>query len=69
MIEDRRGYWSNFVTGDHDYRTMLDTDEEAVQYIPQWPAAQSLFKLHREMGLTVEDAMEKVLRACVGQSR
>lgn len=69
MNEDRRGYWGNFVTGGHDYRTMPDADEEAVQYIPQWPAAQSLFKLYREIGLAVGDAMEKVLWACVGQPR
>lgn len=68
---DKRSYWANFVTGAHDYREVPATDEEAIQYIPQWPAAQSLYKLYREDwgegNLSPFDAMTKVLEKIVGR--
>lgn len=69
MEEEQQMYWGNFVTGEYDYRAMPQTDEEAVQYIPQWPAAQNLYRMHRERGLGISEAMEQTLRACVGETQ
>lgn len=59
-------YWGNFKTGEHDYRE-TPTGDEVLAYIPQWPAAQNLYKLHLEMGKTEAEAMELTLKACVGR--
>lgn len=65
--KDRRMYWSNFLTGGSDHRLTPNTDEEAVQYIPQHPSAQNLYHLYREMSMSVIDAMTKVLMICAGE--
>ena len=57
--------WQNFRTGKTDYRTGgPKTDEEALDYLPQYPPARSLYGLYREMGDSIGDAMIKVLKAC-----
>ena len=38
-------YWYNFKTDDYDQRQAPQTDEEAVQYISQNPAAQGLYRI------------------------
>jgi len=67
QIRDKRKYWGNFVTGEHDYREAPTTDEEAVQYIPQETAVQNLYKLHRQMGLSPLEALGKTLMTVVGE--
>ena len=62
-----RMYWSNFVTGEADYREAPTTDEEAKQYIPQWPAALNLYDLRRQMGDSVMDALGGVLESVTGR--
>ena len=57
--------WYNFVTGEHEHREMPETDEEAVQYIPQIPAAISLFGMYRKMGKSIAEAMIEVLTSSV----
>lgn len=64
MNEDILAWW-NFTTEQYDYRGVPANDDEAAQYIPQIDAAQSLYRLHREMNATILDAMRKVLEAVV----
>lgn len=61
-------YWANFVTGEHDLRD-TPTGDEALAYIPQWDAAQSMYKPLLQMGKSESDAMIDTLKACVGESR
>lgn len=60
--------WFNFKKDDFVYlgKDHSFTDEEALEYLPQQPAATGLFKLHRKMGKSVTEAMEQVLRAATG---
>ena len=48
--------------------TFPSTDEEAIRYIPQVAPAQGLYSLYREVGKSVDEAMEGVLLACVGET-
>lgn len=59
--------WWNFATQSDDEREP-DTDEIAAQYIPQGEAAQGLYMVKRERGLSIIDAMIDVLDACAGTS-
>jgi hypothetical protein len=61
-VQDTRMYWYNYQTKEYDYVEGPTTDEEALKYLPQDPASQSLFKLYREHeGLSIAHAMLKVL--------
>jgi hypothetical protein len=61
-------YWHNYVTGEYDYLDMPQTDEEALNYLPQYPAARMLYELQRSMGDSILNAMGEVLSACVGET-
>jgi len=64
---DRKGYWHNYKTGQYEYRYAPDTDEDALALLPQYPAAQGMFEVYREMGKSILDAMDYTLSACVGE--
>lgn len=55
----------NFATGQTDYLAPSHqfTDEEAVQYIPQTAQMQNLYRLRRDGGDSIDDAMIYVLKA------
>lgn len=54
--------WHNFVTGETDYRESApQTDEEAIQYLPQI-GGPGMFRILREQGLSINDAMLHVLK-------
>lgn len=58
----------NFLTEEYEYVSLGDdlTDEKAVQYISQYPAALGLYKVKRLMGESVIMSMKYVLEACAG---
>jgi hypothetical protein len=58
--------WYNFKTQDYDTRE-IDTDEIALEAISQLPAAQSMYRCYRQLGLSVAHSMLNVLTASVGQ--
>ena len=64
-------FWHNLKTGEIDMRDKpVETDEEAKQYIPQHSACQGLYDCYRLKGLSVSDAMIKVLEiVCKGASK
>lgn len=58
-------YWFNYKTGEHEN---IPTPSDFANYIPQEPAAQSLYSLYiQHMGLSPLEACAKVLEACVGE--
>ena len=57
----------NYKTVHVDLREYPETDEEAVQYIPQDVAAQGLYQCHRELGRSVAEASGRVLAASLGR--
>lgn len=42
------------------------TDAEALECLPDYPEAQNLYHVYREMGLSVLAAWQKVLEAIAG---
>jgi len=58
----------NYKTGEIDYIADGNpiTDEMAVQYIPQYPSAQNLYRLHRNLGKSVLQSMLEVMKIVVG---
>lgn len=60
-------YWYNFATGQQDLRSASPTtDEEAEQYLPQWPEAINYYRALRATGLAVDDASIEVLKRVAG---
>lgn len=54
--------WYNYAANEYECRTDApQTDEEAVQFIPQSPAAQGLYRAHRSIGTGVLEAMVAAL--------
>ena len=62
---EAKSYWHNYRTDKTEYRSVPQTDAEAVEFIPQIPAAQNLYALRRKMGATISEAMIDVLSACI----
>lgn len=58
--------WFNFQTNEFDSLEKPKTDEEAICYIPNIPAAHGLFKVHRMMGKSIEEALIETLTSCIG---
>jgi len=56
----------NLKTGETDHRLYPETDEEAVQYLPQDVAAQMLYKCHRALERSVRESSCRVLMSCLG---
>lgn len=66
-FKDNRSYWFNYVKGEYEY---IDTPTDFSNYIPQIPAAQSMYRLLvNNMGETPLKACAKVLEACVGEPK
>ena len=60
--------WYNYQTKKYDYFSGAPaTDEQAVKYLPDNPAARGLFILWRKDGKSIEQAMINVLSQCVGE--
>ena len=61
---DNKMYWYNFKTGKYDY---IETPADFMDYIPQSPSAQSLYKLYIEArGKSPVEACCKVLEIVAG---
>ncbi len=68
---DDKNTWYNFVSDRYEKRSTPTTDAEAVQLIPQYPAAINLYYLLRNpeyKNESVLDAMVHTLEACVEHS-
>lgn len=64
--EQNEMYWYNYVTSKYEYR---ETPSDFTNYIPQQPAAISLYNLLIEhKGMTPVGAALQVLKACVGDA-
>lgn len=60
--------WYNYKTGEWEERDAPQTDEEAVNYIPQ-QAGVAMYHLLREYrGLSIPEAMLYVLSVAVGET-
>jgi len=57
----------NYKTGQVDWREYPETDEDAVQYIPQSVAAQGMYVCHRELGRSIAESSGRVLTAVLGR--
>lgn len=58
-------YW-NYRTQTFDSIDGFDlTDETALAYMPQNPAVEGLFKVHRMLGKTTLESMVEALEACL----
>jgi hypothetical protein len=67
LNRDRRLNWFNKRTQTWDYVDAATfTDETALDYLPQLEVAVSLFKLYRQQGVSIVDAMKRVLEASLG---
>ena len=66
-MDDLMYHWHNFRTGESDARGVPETDDEALDYLPQIPAAQGLYSVYRAKGETIMESMRLVLMACVGE--
>ncbi len=64
ILQDRRGYWFNFKTGEYEY---IETPANFENYISQLPAAQGLYKVYLQMGDESIVAATKVLKATIGE--
>lgn len=63
----REYIWYNFRTQQIDIQAQApSTDAEAVQYIWQDAEAQELYRVYRDMGCSVLDAMANVLKVQAG---
>lgn len=58
--------WFNYALNKHKYIAMLPTTDRR-PYIPQNPAAQSLYQLYLDMGKTPDEAMYNILKLSVGE--
>jgi len=65
MTTDAKYFWYNYQTRKYEERSTPETDEDAEQLIPQ--LAINLYRLRRVMGDDILEAMDKTLRACVGE--
>lgn len=60
--------WWNYKTEQYDSRDIPpQTDEEAKMYISQLNEAQRIYELHRELGLSILNAMLETLKAQLPQ--
>lgn len=57
--------WYNFGTGEYDY--LYESPENFADYIPDIPAAQSMYALLVKMGNSPIESALRVLTACVGE--
>lgn len=67
MTDQRWAYqvtWFNMATGETSTQPP-DTDEIAKQYIPQIPAVQGIYQVHRSMGKSITEAMIEALGAYI----
>ncbi len=59
--------WHNFATGKTDWRSSAPaTDEEAEQYLPQWPEVINYYRTLRASGQSIGDASIEVLKRVAG---
>lgn len=58
--------WFNFKTGEYDDR-QWETDEIALEAIPQDSPAQGMYKAYRGLGLEINKALANTLASCVGK--
>lgn len=68
MDKETKRFWTNQKTGEIECRHAPDTDEDAILYISQEPAAQNMYVCYRELGLPITEAMINVLSASIGES-
>ena len=66
-MDDSMYNWNNFSTEEYDAIDAPETDEEALDYLPQIPAARGLYRVHRAKGEDIIESMRLVLMACVGE--
>lgn len=59
----------NFKTKESETHSGPLTEEKALSYIPQNEACQQLFKLFRQSGKSIEDALIEVLSAFIGDKK
>lgn len=64
MNESKNASWYNFATKEYE-DTIPVTDEKAMEFLPQIPAAQNLYKAYRESGKSIMWDIVLVLEACV----
>lgn len=57
--------WDNFKTGKVETFD-FESDERALEFIPQHPAAQNMYTAYRALGLNMQAAMINVLSVCAG---
>lgn len=57
--------WFNYATREYDYGPDFTRDEIARQYIPQYEAAQGIYRCHRDMGKSIQEAMIETLTAVI----
>ena len=66
-MDDLMHSWYNFRTEEYDTTDVPETDAEALDYLPQLPAARGLYRVHRAKGEDIIESMRLVLMACVGE--
>lgn len=66
MSANEYGNWWNYVKGDYDWRKAPETDEEAVQYMPQQRDVICIYRCRRMLGDSVLEAMVYALESATG---
>jgi hypothetical protein len=64
-----QSFWWNYATEDYEENGEPVTDDKALQYLPQIPAAQGLYECHRKLGKSILEAMMETLLSVVGRGR
>ncbi len=57
----------NFRSGEYDDIDAPETDDMALDYLPQLPAARRLYRVYRAKGEDIIESMRLVLMVCVGE--
>ncbi len=66
-MDDLTYSWYNFRSGEYDDIDAPETDDAALDYLPQLPAARGLYRVHRAQGEDIIESMRLVLTACLGE--
>ena len=62
-----QSYWFNYHTQEFEARDAPETAADALDCLPQIPAAQGLYRVHRAKGEDIMESMRLTLLACVGE--
>jgi hypothetical protein len=61
--------WWNYHSNQTEYGPFPMTDDKALEYLPQIHAAQQIYRIRRQQGASIPDAMRHVLEITAGLAK